>query len=137
MLAKGRDGAMAVSLPDTTGPTCPGPSSQCREQQWLLGRGREGELGKPGTLGVRGVGSQGHVLEKWQKTEGCVNGGSKPPAHALLSHWIHSQNIHLKIKLLKTSRELNPKGRAPQAVGPVGRHWSHSSESGPAFCYDY
>lgn len=62
MLAKGRDGATAVSPPDTTGPTCPGPSSQCREQQWLLGRGREGELGKPGTLGVRGVGSQDHVL---------------------------------------------------------------------------
>lgn len=74
MLTNDRNGDTTMPPTQTQqGPRAQAPRASAESSSACWAAVGSGDLGEPGTLEVREVGSQDHVLERWQKTGQCVN----------------------------------------------------------------
>lgn len=84
---------------------CPGQKAAV-----LPGRGRE--------MGHQGAGSWSH----WEPVRGGKKVVSRPPVHAIWSHWLHLQSTNSKIKFVRIHYS-SPSTGPFWAVGFVGLRW--------------
>lgn len=118
VLDQGRQGTRFALAQDRDGtPAMPSPKTQHCPYAWdplagqrlavIVGQSQEVGAGRAWDVVDEGSGCQDHALRRWQKTEGYVNGGSKPPAQASLSHCFSLTKCKLKDKIIKNVKTMH------------------------------